>query len=393
MVRMLSCRVITDGRQFEGLRQEWDSLLDRSASTSVFLTWEWLYTWWRHFGSGNSLRIAVMSEASGRIVGIAPMCVYSKGGPLPLRVLSFLGNDGVSSEYLDIFAEQGLEAEVAAAFFEFLKADSASWDYVIFSDLLDSSIVLGHVGHRLKNDGCLTEMRVSQNCPYLPLPSTADEFLASLGKEMRSTLKRRTRRLFEMGVETRLVEREDEIEGSLASLFQLHQKRWTLRGLKGNFRQEKIRAFHAEASRRFLEKGRLRLYLLNVNGSTIASLYCFAFKGKVFYYQAGFDPEWSAKSPGTVLMGHGIQSSIAEGMTEFDFLRGLDPYKFRWTDKSRTTHNLIAIPKGKLKGMFSFKLDETLRGAKRYAKQLIRRGEKAVSAEKNSTAAQKASTN
>lgn len=390
MVNMLNCRVITEGRQFEGLREEWDSLLDRSASTSVFLTWEWLYTWWRHFGSGNTLRIAVMTEASGTIVGIAPMCVYNRGGALPLRVLSFLGIGGVSSEYLDLFAEKGREAEVAAAFFDFLKADSRSWDYTVFSDLLDSSIVLGHIGHPLKEDGCLTDIRAAQNCPYLPLPANGEEFLASLGKEVRATLKRRTRRLAEMGVETRLVEREDEIEGALASLFQLHQKRWTLRGLKGNFRQEKIRAFHAEASRRFLEKGRLRLYLLNMNGSAIASLYCFAFKGRVFYYQAGFDPEWGSKSPGTVLMGHGIQSSIAEGMTEFDFLRGLEPYKYRWTDKSRTTHNLIAIPKGKLKGMFSFKLDETLRGAKRYAKQLIRRGEKAAE-ERIDEAARKAS--
>lgn len=379
MVDTLKCEVITDAARFHGLRREWDALLEKSGSTSVFLTWEWLHTWWTHFRGGSSLRIVIIKDGSGRVAGIAPMCVYNKGGALRLKLLSFMGIGGVSSEYLDVIADQGCESEVGQAFLDFLNADSGSWDYAVFTDLLDSSVVLSHVEDGLRKSGYLLNRQISQRCPYLPLPSTADEFHANLGKEVRSTLKRRTRRLLETGVEPQLVESADDMQTALESLFKLHQKRWTLRGLKGNFRQDPVRAFHSEAARLFLEKGDLRLYLLRVDGSAIASLYCFRFKGRVFYYQAGFDPEWASKSPGTVLMGYGIQQSIAEGMTEFDFLRGLEPYKYRWTDKNRTTHSLTAIPRGKVKGKLSFGLDESIKGAKRYAKRLMGRvGAKAV---------------
>ena len=45
---------------------------------------------------------------------------------------------------------------------------------------------------------------------------------------------------------------------------------------------------------------------------------------------AGFDPAFSKLSPGTLTIGHAIDQAIREGATEFDFLRGGEPYKYHW---------------------------------------------------------------
>jgi CelD/BcsL family acetyltransferase involved in cellulose biosynthesis len=47
-------------------------------------------------------------------------------------------------------------------------------------------------------------------------------------------------------------------------------------------------------------------------------------------YIGGFDPRWSALSPGTLLLGHAIEQATAEGAAAFDFLRGAEAYKYRW---------------------------------------------------------------
>ena len=46
---------IEDPAAFAGLREEWSDLLEASASNCLFLTWEWLYTWWEHLGGGRRL--------------------------------------------------------------------------------------------------------------------------------------------------------------------------------------------------------------------------------------------------------------------------------------------------------------------------------------------------
>src|SRR5688572_9241094 len=52
--------VVDDARGFAALRQEWTDLLADSESDSLFLTWEWLHTWWTHFAGSRRLFIVTM---------------------------------------------------------------------------------------------------------------------------------------------------------------------------------------------------------------------------------------------------------------------------------------------------------------------------------------------
>jgi len=50
-----------------------------------------------------------------------------------------------------------------------------------------------------------------------------------------------------------------------------------------------------------------------------------------------FTPEMRRYSLGTMLTARAIETAIEEGATEFDFLRGDEPYKYMWRASSR--HN------------------------------------------------------
>ena len=109
----------------------------------------------------------------------------------------------------------------------------------------------------------------------------------------------------------------------LAALFDLHERRWQGEGV---LKDPRVRAFHQRVTRAFAARGWLRFHGLRVDGKLKAVLYAFARNGRVYYYLSGFDPEFEPFSPGSLL----IQDAMSQGDREFDFLRGTEPYKYKW---------------------------------------------------------------
>jgi CelD/BcsL family acetyltransferase involved in cellulose biosynthesis len=62
---------------------------------------------------------------------------------------------------------------------------------------------------------------------------------------------------------------------------------------------------------------------------------------RCYYYIGGFDPRFAALGPGTLLIAHAIEQARLEGAAAFDFLRGAEPYKYRWGAASRPTFQLL----------------------------------------------------
>ena len=60
----MTVRRIQDAAGFADLREEWDELLAACPANCLFLTWEWLHTWWKHLGGPRRLDLLVVR--SGR---------------------------------------------------------------------------------------------------------------------------------------------------------------------------------------------------------------------------------------------------------------------------------------------------------------------------------------
>ena len=52
---------IEDRSAFRALQDCWSQLLQDSAAITVFLTWEWLYTWFKHLCGDRNLLILRLS--------------------------------------------------------------------------------------------------------------------------------------------------------------------------------------------------------------------------------------------------------------------------------------------------------------------------------------------
>jgi CelD/BcsL family acetyltransferase involved in cellulose biosynthesis len=75
---------------------------------------------------------------------------------------------------------------------------------------------------------------------------------------------------------------------------------------------------------------RRRFYGLRLGGRLVSSWYGFHAHGICYAYLTGFEPGTERLQPGTLLVGHAIEAAEREGLAEFDFLRGQEPFKYFW---------------------------------------------------------------
>jgi CelD/BcsL family acetyltransferase involved in cellulose biosynthesis len=332
---------VADPNAIAAMRDDWNDLVDRSVNATIYQSWEWNDAWWKWFGRGKKLCLLLVRE-HGVLVGIAPFYV-SRHLKLPLRRMAFLGTG--PSDYLDIIVQVDKSDQITLAVLEHLM-QSGYFDMADFQQLRPASPLLQHIDFLQHSHGFPGRSVVipGEPCPYLPLPVHWEEYEDSLGKKMRSNLRYHERLLARSfsSVEITLTN-EERLTADMEATFTLHQERWNARLLPGALRSRKIRDFHLDVARRFLSRGWLRLRTIRLDGRAVASLYCFLFGRRYYYYLGGFAPELARFSLGTILTARAIKDAIEEKCTEFDFLRGAEPYKYRWQPEERVNSRLLLV--------------------------------------------------
>jgi len=333
---------IVEPRKMIALESEWRNLADICPTATVFQTYEWNVTWWRYFGRsfGRKLRLLCFRDTQGALVGLAPLMI-TPFHLVTLRRVAFLGLG--TSDYLDLICAPGHEDAVEQAFHQAL-SEMSGWDMVDLQQLRQGGLLCS----QSTGTSLFKSSETSQEaCPYIDLPETWEEYLKSLGKKTRSNISYYDRGLTKVyDVEFESVSDDDVLKEEMENLFDLHQRRWNQRWLPGVFGTKRVQQFHHEVARMLMHKGWLRLFVLRLDGLTQAALYCFSFNGRTCYYQGGFEPTLSKLSLGTVLTARAIHTSIDEGKKVFDFLRGDEPYKAKWTSQSVINVRRVLTRKG-----------------------------------------------
>jgi|TARA_Y100000031_G_scaffold150172_1_gene189099 hypothetical protein len=334
--KMLFIKKVDSQNEFSRLKEKWNSLLQGSKSDTVFLTWEWMYTWWECFQENKQLFVLAVHDEEENLIGIAPLCIDKKkiGGIPVLNYIKFLGTMPISSDHLDFIISKGREREILEAIVEYLFQENR-WDLCLLSNMPSTSLT-GKLLEEIMGNRPF-QSKISQVCPYISLPTQIVDFHSTLSRNRRNTIKRMRRNLQKNynGFEFVIWEEPDSIDIAMERLFELHEKRWMIVKHKGNFIKNNVREFHKKIASIFLNSDMLRLYFLRIKGKDVAAEYTFKYNNKLFDYQGGWDPEWSRDCVGDVLINLVIEDTIEKGYSEFDFLRGMEDFKTRLTDKAR----------------------------------------------------------
>jgi CelD/BcsL family acetyltransferase involved in cellulose biosynthesis len=331
----LTLRKVSTTQGFRELKEKWNQLLEQSPDPNIFLTWEWLYTWWEFYSSRYQLYILLVLDQNDNPLGIVPLC-STYFSPLKLNTLKFLGTEEVCPDHLDFISKKGEEEKLIQIFLQYLESNSTEWDLIDLTDLREDSLSLPFILNWVKGKNYPYISEHWTVCPYAVLSNNWELFLNGLSANARKDIRRQLR-LFEESKDVRhsIVKNKNEVRPAREKLFHLHTKRWTSLGEEGVFQRERFNQFHQKISEVFFGKGWLLLSSLSTTHRNIAIHYDYQFSNKIYAYQSGFDPEWENFSAGTVSLALIIRQAISRGIKEFDFLRGDAPYKYKWTDKER----------------------------------------------------------
>src|SRR5712691_2704128 len=261
---------VKDAAGFADLRVEWDDLLAASPASCLFLTWEWLYTWWKHLAGPRRLRLLLVRDGR-QLVAIAPLTrrppVFSR--LRPFAALEFLGTGIVGSDYLDVIVHRGSERQAGEALADAL-TDVPS--VIEFAQVKRESSFAGELVRRLGQRGWGIQETATVPCPVIDLAGYSwESYLLSLGpahfrKRLQSLEKR-------FDVRLDLVQTEEERREALGILVKLHTRRWQEQGGSGVFATPALLAFFDEVSQVALKRGWLRLFVLRLNNAPAAVLH------------------------------------------------------------------------------------------------------------------------
>lgn len=326
--------VIQDSGRVRHLADEWTELLSDSDADCVFLTREWLETWWEHFSPKRTLALITVRRQN-RLLGLAPCFMETKrfGGIMPYPSLQFLGTGLVGSDYLDVVIRRGHEAQVSRSLAEYFQSRRL---VMTLSHVKQQGALAAGFVKELEQAGWTVERRPIDACPHIPLKGhTWESYLASLGSQHRYNFNRRLKNFQKEGtVVFDVVEKEDQRREALETLIDLHNLRWDERGGSETWQSPAMRAFHEAFTRTALERGWLRLFILRLNGCPVGALYGLLYGRRFYFYQSGFDPMYRQHSVGLLTMGLAIKHALAEGAEDYDLLHGKETYKFLWAKET-----------------------------------------------------------
>jgi CelD/BcsL family acetyltransferase involved in cellulose biosynthesis len=335
---MLTLEVADSLESLESLQADWNELLERCSDATIFQTWEWAYSWRRHFDQDARPMVLAVRD-SGKLIGLAPLeIVIMTGG---FRCLRLMATD--SSDYMNFLLDDQMADQTLSIIADWLETHLQLWDVMDLHQIPESSLLLrpGVFG----GNGRLVARKLAQEtCHFISLPSTWDSFLATLGTNTRRDVRANERAIFKNfeSVEVRQAE-GPLIDEFMNAFFTLHSKRWEDRGEAGLVADQRMRDFCLEVSHRTAKEGRLALFGLRLNDEIEAVWFGFSLRDKAYPYLGGFnsEPEFRKFSLGATLMAFAVRNAIEAGFAEYDLLRGEETYKARWNAQLRRCYRLI----------------------------------------------------
>jgi CelD/BcsL family acetyltransferase involved in cellulose biosynthesis len=350
---MMKIQVLQRQDDLADLSAEWDQLALEDTRDGFFRTSVWYRAWMTHIRPDAEPHVLTLRDDAGRLVGLAPLCrLRYRDLGFRLNALAWAGREVVSGDFLDFLAAPVARPQVVGALLDAIWASERSWSLLVLGELLDGGDSYRSTASIARERGASVRRQEERLCPYIELPGSFDDYLATLGTSTRYHIRRRMRDVEKKGAVVRVYSEPGALVARLDTLVELHLARWRRDHQPGTFGRPGFVPFLKEVFLHLPASASARLYELEHEGRVAASLLTFAFGDSVLYYQAGWHPDssLSALSPGVVLMAHSIRDAIQTHARYYEFLRGDEAYKSRWTQTARTTATLLVARRAMARG-------------------------------------------
>jgi len=285
MRQLLHTGVLRGTSDFISLEAEWNELYENCPRATPFQSWAWLYSWWEYYNRGYGLRLIMVRDRDGLLVGLLPLMVRRQLGFGRLILLGDLVGGGLSTPYKDILAREGWEEEVAEAGARALR-ELGGWWVADLRELLPQAAAWDLFR---KWDGPRTSISSTNN--LFTYAKSWEELLRSLSAKARKSARNTLRRLEKDGVRYVPAGPGEDAERAARRLVALHRELWRGRRIEAEILTARHEAFVVAAARRTTARGIGRISEFRRDDTVIVSQFLLFDKDFVDTYAIGASQE------------------------------------------------------------------------------------------------------
>ncbi len=333
MPSTIDIQTIETDDAFFALEPVWNHVLSQCNNNSVFLTWEWIETWWMVYAADYRLAVLLAFE-DGRPSAIAPLVIRRREKPR----LEFFGQNQAYGEYLGFLVPAGRETDLIGAFCSRL-ADmrrQGLWETMAFAVVREDQLEFQVICDRLTQLGITTQKLEPRISPVAHLAPSWQSYVAGLDRQFVRRIEYNLRRLSRIGpIRFEMAATSDECRTFFDDFIDMNNERWQ------RPMDETFIAFHRRIASRFLPLGRLALARLSLAGKPIAVKYDYIFDNKVWGYQGGWDRAFAKYEVGSVLLYKLLAHAATADLEAYDFLEGNEWYKRRWSNRQIVARDIV----------------------------------------------------
>jgi CelD/BcsL family acetyltransferase involved in cellulose biosynthesis len=188
--------------------------------------------------------------------------------------------------------------------------------------------------------------RPQANCPYITLDESWLEPEKHLNSGRRSDLRRSRRKADQLGEVTTeiLTPSAADVDRLFDEAVAIEARSWKGEAGTALAHDQRRAAFYQHYVRRANDEGTLRLCFLRIGGRPAAMQVAIE-QGRGFsLLKVGYDAEFSACSPGLLLMRDTIRYAAQAGLASYEFLGRAEAWTAVWTNQERQTVSLRIYP-------------------------------------------------
>ncbi len=320
---------MTDVQEFnqiehlEPIRSDWERLHRQTPGASFFQSFDWLKTYWKHFGADQTLRALVVADHD-RPTGILPLVIRNETTKIgKIRTLTYPLHDWGS-----FYGPIGPNPEqTLAAGLDYLRRSRRDWDIFELRWQGAPGTDPSAVRQAMQASGFHAYATVWDRTALVDLDETWEAYWNSRKSGWLQRFRNAEHKLLEQGAVTYqryrplgLAHHDGSPRWDLYDACEeIARRSWQGAATDGTtLSHESIRQFLRDVHQAAAEAGAVDLNLLSIDDQPIAFLYNYAFQGYISGLRRGYDAERCRAGAGNVLLARSIRDSFARGDRIYD---------------------------------------------------------------------------
>ncbi|WNO09054.1 GNAT family N-acetyltransferase [Teredinibacter sp. KSP-S5-2] len=328
--------VLSNKAEFLEIAGQWQDLVQRCSSASLFTSWAWLCHWLQYYHQESHRLHVLLCYQDNKLIAAFPAYYQRLGLFSVLQPIGY-GEDEeaeVASEYPDILIDDSVSfEEMKPLFYAELKQWMSGMRYIYLKNMVKGSALFQIVDQAQEHNCIDSRLLGYRYC--IKLPTDVDSFFDQLiSKNFRYQLRRAFKKVKSSEeITIQIAGSAEDFQHFYQDLKQLHEDRWQKDGKEGAFTQDIFNRFHMALITSSHNEKEAQPFILKIteNDTPRAAIYGYVFKDTFYFYQSGVYMESKGLPYGVAAHALAIEYCIQQGLQYYDFMKGgLTSYKEKY---------------------------------------------------------------